>query len=167
VPRRWGRRDAERGAFAIALALAAFGSYTHGLARSYDRLAASNAASAVKEDRSAKADADNRAVAADLAVIRGYRQLARQRAPLQPTADVFSMLTGLGLTAGEWKVDDASLELHIVPTPDLALVRDLAQLIEDHPGFASVSSQSTSRDEGHLIEASVEGAAPRAPAVTP
>lgn len=161
VPRRWGRREAERSAFAIALALAAFGSYAQGLARSFDRLADRDNALLAGEEGRARANADSRGVATDLAVIRAFQQLSRLRAPLEATADVFGMLGTLGLNAGEWKVDDATLELHIVPTPDLALVRDLAQLIEDHPAFGSVSSQTTGRDEGHLIGATVEGVAPR------
>jgi hypothetical protein len=166
VPRHWGRREAERAAFAAALILAAFGSYAQGLAGRFDRLAERNAVLIASEESAARANAESRRVANDLAVIRAFQQLARLRAPLEATADVFGMLGTLGLNAGEWKVDDAGLELHIVPAPDLALVRDLAQLIEDHPAFGSVSSQTAGPNEGHLIEATVEGAAPHPAATT-
>lgn len=157
VNQRWGWKQFELAAASVALLAAAYGSYQFGQSMGYERLAEADLASLDRVVARADASAERRGALGQLAMAREFSRMGSDGTPLTAAAFAFSILGQYGFTILDWRVDDTAFQAEISPAPNLALMRDVASILEEHPLFENVSTRSQRGSDSLVIEAELEG----------
>lgn len=156
VRRRWGWPEVERAVAAVALFAAGFGAYHYGQSIQFERMATADMAALEASIADRAADPALQGALGDLAMTRAFARIGNGNSPLTAAAEAFAILGRFGFGISEWRVDDVAFQARISPVPDLALVHDVASVMERHPLFVNVSSRTDRAGDMLVIEAELE-----------